>query len=123
MAVVNIIYLRQSFSAALKNAISKVEHVYGLSRNPSQLVADYTSTGTDAANQGLILGALINEDRALCPESPGGLVTALATDLADRAFDGMDANGASIDYCGVPSLLLSAPQSSRMRSPDCSSCS
>jgi hypothetical protein len=70
------------------------------SRNPSQLLADYTTAGSDAANVGLILGALINEDQALCPESPGGLVTALAIDLADGAFDGKDANGASIDYCG-----------------------
>jgi hypothetical protein len=100
MAMININYLHQSFSAALKNATSKVEQVYGLSSNPSQLAADYATSGTDAANLGLILGALINEDQALCPGSPGGLVTALATDLADGAFDGQDANGASIDYCG-----------------------
>jgi hypothetical protein len=100
MAVVNITSLGQSFSSALSNASSKVEHVYGLSSDPSQLVADYTRTGTDAANLGLIVGALINEDQALCPESPGGLVTALATDLADGAFDGKDAVGGSIDYCG-----------------------
>jgi hypothetical protein len=100
MAVVNINYLHQSFAIALEQATSKVERVYGLSTDPSQLLGDYSRTGTDGANLGLILGALINEDQILCPESPGGLVTALASDLADGALDGMDANGASIDYCG-----------------------
>jgi hypothetical protein len=100
MTLVNINYLNQSFATALEQATNKVERVYGLSTDPSQLEGDYSSTGTDGANLGLILGALINEDQALCPESPGGLVTALATDLADGAFDGQDANGASIDYCG-----------------------
>jgi WD40 repeat protein len=100
MAVVNITYLHQSFSTALEQATSKVERVYGLSTDPSQLEGDYSRTGTDGANLGLILGAFINEDQTLCPESPGGLVTALATDLADGAFDGKDANGSLIDYCG-----------------------
>jgi hypothetical protein len=101
MAVVNINYLHQSFATALEQATSKVERVYGLSTDPSQLEGDYSSTGTDGANLGLILGALINEDKALCPSSPGGLVTALATDLADGMFDGADANGSLIDYCGA----------------------
>ena len=100
MAVVNITKLSQSFSTALSNATSKVEQVYGLSTDPSQLLADYTTTGTNAANLGLVLGALINEDQTLCSASPGSLVTALATDLADGAFDGKDANGNSIGYCG-----------------------
>jgi hypothetical protein len=100
MAVVNITKLNHGFSAALSQAASKVEQVYGLSSDPSQLLADYSTTGTDAANLGLILGALINEDQTLCPASPGGLVTTLAMDLADGAFDGKDANGNSIGYCG-----------------------
>ena len=100
MAVVNITKLSQSFSTALSNATSKVEQVYGLSTDPSQLLAGYTTTGTDAANLGLVLGALINEDQTLCSASPGSLVTALATDLADGAFDGKDANGNLIAYCG-----------------------
>jgi hypothetical protein len=100
MTVVNVTKLNQSLLTALSQATSKVEQVYGLSSDPSQLVADYTTTGTDAANLGLVLGALINEDEALCSATPGGLVTALATDLSDGAFDGKDANGNPIGYCG-----------------------
>jgi hypothetical protein len=100
MAVVNITKLNQSFVDALSSATSKVEQVYGLSSDPAQLLANYAATGTDAANLGLILGALINEDQILCSKAPGGLVTALATDLADGAFDGKDADQNSIDYCG-----------------------
>ena len=111
MAVVNITKLRQSLSHALGNATSKVEQVYGLSSDPSQLLADYTTTGTNAANLGLVLGALINEDQALCAESPGGLVTALATDLADGAFDGKDANGNSIGYCGGSLAVIAGTSS------------
>jgi hypothetical protein len=36
----------------------------------------------------LVLGAIIDEDQTLCPASPGELVTALATDLANGAFLG-----------------------------------
>jgi hypothetical protein len=67
MVVVNITKLGQSLSAALSNATTKVEQVYGLSSDPSQLVANYSTTGTDAANLGLVLGAALAFIPHKCP--------------------------------------------------------
>jgi len=89
-----------SFSPALSTAKSEVKAMYGLSSNPDSLAPDYTVTGTDAANLGLVLGAIINEDQYLCPASPGGLVTALASDFADGIFDGKGSDGKAVSYCG-----------------------
>jgi len=90
-----------NFTAALSQAKSEIEQFYGLSTDPGLLQPDYTHSGTDAANLGLILGAIINEDQKLCPNTPGGLVTALAADISDGIFDGMQA-GAPLTYCQLP---------------------
>jgi hypothetical protein len=87
-----------AFTTALSNATTQIERFYGLSSDPGTLLPSYTTTGTDAANLGLILGALINEDQSLCPAGPGGLVTALAADISDGVFDGMSGT-ASVSYC------------------------
>ncbi len=88
-----------AFGAALSAATSRIERIYGLTSDPGTLIPDYTAAGSDAANLGLIAGALVNEDQQLCPRSPGRLVTALANDIADGVFDGM-ASGAAVPYCG-----------------------
>lgn len=89
-----------TFDAALSQATVRIENIYGLSTDPGSLMPDYTTTDSDAANLGLILGAIINEDQFLCPSAPGGLVTALAADIADGVFDGKGPGGAPISYCG-----------------------
>jgi WD40 repeat protein len=90
-----------NFAAALASATATIESYYALSSNPEQLMPDYsvTGVGTDAGKLGLILGALINEDQHLCPAAPGGLVTALALDMANGRINGRW-NGAPIPYCG-----------------------
>ena len=40
-----------------------------------------------------------NEDERACPGAPGGLVTALASDIADGLFDGRN-SGTPVAYCG-----------------------
>jgi hypothetical protein len=89
-----------TFGAALSQAAAQIEKIYGLSSDPGSLTPNYRSSGTDAANLGLIVGAIINEDQYLCPSAPGGLVTALAADIADGVFDGKGPGGAAISYCG-----------------------
>ncbi|MGH7914100.1 MAG: Kelch repeat-containing protein, partial [Candidatus Binataceae bacterium] len=86
------------FSTALNDATTEIEAIYGLKSDPGSLTPSYVATGTDAANLGLILGAIINEDQYLCPGSPGGLVTALAADISDGVFDGTTA-GTPVTYC------------------------
>ncbi|MGO9451908.1 MAG: kelch repeat-containing protein [Candidatus Binataceae bacterium] len=88
-----------TFSTALSNATTQIENIYGLSTDPGTLTPTYTTTGTDAANLGLILGAIINEDQYLCPATPGGLVTALSSDIADGIFDGLGSGGSAVIYC------------------------
>ena len=88
-----------SFSAALSAATTRIEQIYGLTADPAILIPGYTTTGTDQANLGLVLGAIINEDQFLCPGSPGSLVTALAADISDGVFDGK-ASGTPVSYCG-----------------------
>jgi hypothetical protein len=90
-----------TFGAALSSATATIESYYGLSTDPAQLLPDYTKSGvgTDPGNLGLILGALINEDRHLCPGTPGGLAAALAADISDGVFDGTSA-GLAVPYCG-----------------------
>jgi len=89
-----------NFSTALGNATTQIENTYGLSTDPGTLTPSYTTTGTNAANLGLILGAIINEDQYMCPATPGGLVTALASDIADGVFDGKTTGGSAVSYCG-----------------------
>src|SRR5208282_5431573 len=90
---------------ALTNATSDIQGIYGLGTNPNALTPDYTTAGigTDAGNLGLVLGAIVNEDQLFCPSTPGGLVTALASDLTDTVFDGK-AFGAPVSYCGSGTL-------------------
>jgi hypothetical protein len=89
-----------AFITALSNAKTQIEGFYGITTDPGTLLPSYTTTGTDAANLGLILGALVNEDQALCPAAPGGLVTALAADISDGVFDGMSGTPpAPVSYC------------------------
>ena len=78
------------FNAALASATAKIESYYALSTDPGQLMPDYSvaGVGTDAGKLGLILGALIDEDQRLCPNAPGGLVTALALDMVSGKFNG-----------------------------------
>ncbi|MGO9449997.1 MAG: kelch repeat-containing protein [Candidatus Binataceae bacterium] len=89
-----------TISTALSNATTQIENIYGLSTDPGRLTPTYSTTGTDAANLGLILGAIINEDQYLCSSTPGGLVTALASDIADGVFDGNGTSGSAVTYCG-----------------------
>jgi hypothetical protein len=89
-----------AIATAVTNATTAIEKLYGLKSSPMTLTPSYlaSAVGTDAGNLGLILGAIINEDQALCPDSPGALVGALAQDLHDGVFDGTD-DGSSIVYC------------------------
>ncbi len=100
---------------ALSNATSNIESIYALATNPNTLVPDFTNTGigTDAGKLGLVLGGLINEDQILCPSSPGGLVTALASDISDKVFDGK-VFGVSVSYCGSGTLSAIAGTSDFM---------
>jgi hypothetical protein len=90
-----------NFNAALFSAIATIESAYGLAHDPATIVPSYTAQaiGTDAGNLGLALGALINEDQYLCSAAPGGLVSALSSDIQDGVFDGTNF-GSSIPYCG-----------------------
>jgi hypothetical protein len=90
-----------NFTAALASATATIESYYALTADPGQLLPDYSvaGVGTDAGKLGLILGALINEDQHLCPAAPGGLVNALALDMANGRFNGRW-NGRPIPYCG-----------------------
>ncbi len=98
-----------SFANALAAATANIEKFYGLTTDPARIIPNYTSSGlnTDAGNLGLILGALINEDQALCPDQPGGLVTALAADIADGVYNGLSF-GNAITYCGKQKLTALA---------------
>ncbi|HTY57147.1 MAG TPA: kelch repeat-containing protein, partial [Candidatus Binataceae bacterium] len=88
------------FASELTNAKSSIEQSYGINSDPNLLQPDFTTNGvgTDAGRAALILGGFINEDQLNCPGSPGGLVTALAADLADGTYDGMNF-GTPIIYC------------------------
>ncbi len=90
-----------NFHAAFSSARATIESAYALTGDPAAVVPDYTAgaVGSDAGNVGLALGALINEDQYLCPAAPGGLVSALSSDIRDGVFDGK-ISGASIEYCG-----------------------
>ena len=93
----------EDLATAATNATATIEQDFGISGDPSGLRPLYTSAaiGTDAGRVGLILGALVNEDQLFCksPNVPGGLVAALASDISDGVFDGMN-SGTSINYCG-----------------------
>jgi len=93
----------EDLATAATNSTATIEQYFGISTDPSFLRPLYTSAaiGTDAGRLGLILGALVNEDQLFCksPNLPGGLVAALASDISDGVFDGMN-SGASIIYCG-----------------------
>ncbi len=93
----------QNLTTAVSNSTATIEQYFGLSNDPSGLTPLYTSAaiGTDAGRLGLILGALVNEDQLFCksPNVPGGLVAALASDISDGVFDGMN-SGTPISYCG-----------------------
>lgn len=94
-----------TFANALAAATANIEKFYGLTADPARTIPNYTSSGlnTNAGNLGLVLGALINEDQALCPDQPGGLVTALAADIADGIYNGLSF-GSAITYCGKQEL-------------------
>jgi len=106
---------------ALAAATSAIEGNYGLKGDPSTLTPNFTTAGvgSDAGNFGLVLGALINEDQALCPAAPGGLVNALSADIADGVFDGTAA-GTPVPYCG--GRRSREPATSRMLWRGSSSC-
>jgi hypothetical protein len=89
------------YTTAISNATTSIQQSYGISSDPSFLNPDFTMTGvgTDAGRLALILGALINEDQLACPGGTGGLVSALAADLADGTFDGQSF-GNPVTYCG-----------------------
>lgn len=89
-----------TFGAALSAATTQIEQIYGLATDPAALIPSYTTSSGDAASLGVILGAIINEDQYLCPASPGGLVTALASDISDGVFDGRNAGG-PIGFCAI----------------------
>ena len=93
----------------LAGATANIEKFYGLTTDPARIIPNYTSSGlnTDAGNLGLILGALINEDQALCPKQAGGLVTALAADIADGVYNGLNF-GSAITYCSKQKLTALA---------------
>ena len=88
-----------NFLTAFGIATARIEQIYGLGSEPGTLQPDYGHSGSDASNLGLILGAIINEDQKLCA-TPGGLVTALSSDISDGVFDGLDSNGNAVTYCG-----------------------
>jgi N-acetylneuraminic acid mutarotase len=88
---------------ALGAARVDIEDDFALSTDPATLVPDYTTgdLDSDAGKLGLILGALVTEDETHCPApATGGLVAALAADIGDNVFDGIDVNKASVPYCG-----------------------
>jgi galactose oxidase-like protein len=93
----------QILATALSNAKASIEQDYGISTDPSTLTPIYTAgaIGTDSFRLGLILGAIVNEDERACasPNTPGGLVTALSSDISDGVFDGT-ISGTPISYCG-----------------------
>jgi hypothetical protein len=97
----------EDLATAASNATASIDQYYGISSDPSALRPLYTSAaiGTDAGRLGLILGALVNEDQLFCksPNVPGGLVAALASDISDGVFDGMN-SGSAISYCGDNNL-------------------
>jgi hypothetical protein len=97
----------EDLATAASNATASIDQYYGISSDPSFLRPLYTSAaiGTDAGRLGLILGALVNEDQLFCksPNVPGGLVAALASDISDGVFDGMN-SGSAISYCGDNNL-------------------
>ena len=98
-----------TLATALGLAIANIDRFYGLTTDPAHIIPNYTSSGlnTDAGNLGLILGALINEDQALCPNQAGGLVTALAADIADGVYNGLSF-GSAITYCSKQKLTALA---------------
>ncbi len=91
----------QTVAAALNNSTTSIEQDYGISTDLSTLTPLYTSgaVGTDAFRLGLILGAMVNEDQLACPSAPGGLVSALSSDISDGVFDGAS-SGTPVSYCG-----------------------
>ena len=92
----------QNLATALSNSTATIEQDYGISTDPSGLTPLYTiaAVGTDSGRLGLILGALVNEDQLACASSPGGLVSALSSDISDGVFDGT-ISGTPISYCGI----------------------
>ncbi len=91
----------QGLATALSNSRTSIEQDFGISTDPSTLIPLYTpaAAGTDAGRLGLILGAMVNEDQLACPSAPGGLVSALSSDISDGVFDGMN-SGTQVSYCG-----------------------
>jgi len=91
----------QALATALSNSTTSIEQDYGISTDPSTLTPLYTpaAVGTDAGRLGLILGAMVNEDELACPSAPGGLVSALSSDISDGTFDGTN-SGTPVSYCG-----------------------
>jgi galactose oxidase-like protein len=91
----------QLLATAVTNSKASIENDYGISTDPSTLTPLYTmaAIGTDSGRLGLILGAIVNEDELACPTAPGGLVTALSTDISDGIFDGTK-SGTPVSYCG-----------------------
>ncbi len=97
----NILLKGQPLLIALGNSTSSIEQDYGISTDPSTLTPLYTpdAVGTDAGRLALTLGAIVNEDELSCPSAPGGLVSALTSDLSDGVFDGTIL-GTPVSYCG-----------------------
>jgi len=91
----------QNLATALSNSTASIESDYGISNDPSGLTPLYTAAaiGTDSGRLGLILGAIVNEDQLSCASTPGGLVTALSSDISDGVFDGT-ISGTPVSYCG-----------------------
>ena len=91
----------QLLATALSNSKASIEGDYGISTDPATLTPlyDMAAIGTDAGRLGLILGALVNEDELACVGAPGGLVTALSSDIFDGVFDG-EKSGTPVSYCG-----------------------
>jgi hypothetical protein len=91
----------QNLATALSNSTTSIEQDYGISTDPATLTPLYTpaAVGTDAGRLGLILGAMINEDQLACASTPGGLVSALSSDISDGIFDGT-ISGTPVSYCG-----------------------
>jgi hypothetical protein len=91
----------QVLATALSNSKASIEGDYGISTDPSTLTPLYTmaAMGTDSGRLGLILGALVNEDQRACPGAPGGLATALSSDISDGVFDGTK-SGTGVSFCG-----------------------
>lgn len=91
----------QNVATALSNSKASIERDYGISNDPSGLTPLYTAAaiGTDSGRLGLVLGAIVNEDQLACSATPGGLVTALSSDISDGVFDGTK-SGTAVTYCG-----------------------